>query len=695
MAVVPGQIKSIDRKTKMIELEDGRSIPLPDDLAFEILGSKAAHEKKGRMSQAVQDVQSLTEKIPGGGAIGAAATGFGDTSIFPRLANNFLDYAGEAIPSISSGEGQEGLGFFERLGENVSAIRAGRNEGRQKIAQQHPTATTVGQVGGLAADLAAPIPKGLPKNPIGQGAALGALYSAGSDKNILEDPLGVAQEVGTGAALGGAIGGIGSKLENVARDRAALRSHPELLKQHQQATTAAEKQFLTEMARKLDTVQTELRGAGIGKESLAVNEFINREIGSSAIAGSPQAKGLSSFFESLEKSAPAHLNSGELKNLFNAIEGKLATAASEEIPILNAFRQHLVDVLPQGAANSAVKYKYGDRIFNSFEKEVDKTVSSFLSDKKMIQDLKKFVGDKPIDNLSTDIKKFVKSGYDKISPAEFMNDISSGNLKDRLLWYFDNNQKLNELTTKLDETLTNLQNIAPIAQLRSPEIQNLVKARDKLNQMRSAVENKLATQIQSNSLSSSIYEKDVADKVRSKISNAVGASGTPRPPTNARPIPGAPPPAPQVSGTAQFFETPDFYKTNLQRVANVGKSIPGAVGVGALGYALGAPKAGVAAGVGATAAGLTALLRGATSPTALGAFAREGIQRGGIRMIVESIADKYPSYRNGVLTDPQDRRSAAAEIEQDQDLKLEDKAVLQARINRGLSIEKLIEDEEQ
>lgn len=682
-------VKSIDRKTKTVEFDDGLVLPLPDDLAFDLLGSKAAHEKKQRMSEAVETVHRGVSKIPGGESIGAFASSAGESSIFPKLATNFLDYVGEAIPSISQGEGQENMGFFERLGENVSALRAGRREAKEKISQQNPIASGIGTVAGIGADIAMPL-KGLPKGHVAQGATLGGLYSLGNDKSILEDPMGVAKDVAIGSGLGAGIGAVGSRLEKVAQDRASLRKYPELLQKHQEATTKAEKQFLTEMARKLDTVQAELRGAGIAKEALDVENFINREIGTSALAGTPQGRGLTSFFESVEKSAPDHLNSAELKRIFGAIEQRLVGAAAEEVPVLNAFRQHLVDRLPIGAANTAVMHKYGTRLINGLEKEVDTAVNAFMADKKMIQDLKKFVGDAPVQNLAQDVKRFIKSGYDKIRPGEFVNDISSGNIENRLMWFFDNNQKIQELTNKIDSTLQNLQNIAPIAQLRSPEIQNLVKARDMLSKMRTNIQSSISKNVQKNALSASIYERDVADKVGRKISSAVGTS--PRS-TNPRPIPGAPPAPPQVGKAAEFFETPNFYGTNLKRVAKAGKSGVGALGLGALGYAVGLPKAAMGAGIAAGAGGLTAALRGITSPGALASFARSSIQRGGIKMVVESIADKYPSYQNGVLQDPQDRRAASAEIEQDQDLSLEDKAILQAKINRGINIETLISEE--
>lgn len=677
-------VKRIDRKNKTVEFDDGVIVPLPDDLAFDILGSKSANERKKRMSESVQKVHEGISSVPAGESLSAFSNSFGETSIFPKLATNFLDYAGEAIPSISTGEGQEGMGFFERLGENVSGIRAGRREAKEKISQENPWASGFGTAAGIGADIAMPI-KGLPKGHVPQGAALGALYSLGNDKSILEDPLGVAKDVAIGGGLGAGIGAVGSKLERVAQDRQALRNYPNILDAHNKATTKAEKDFLAQMARKLDTVQTELRGAGIAKEVMDVDNFINREIGMTSLGGTTEGNRLSSFIKSLEKSSPEHLNSDELKKIFLALEERIATSAPHEANVLVNFRQHLVDTLPVGAANTAVKSKFGTRFLNGFEKEIDTAVNSFLADKNMIRDLKMFgIGDSTVKGLGDDLKRFVKSGYDKMTPTEFINDLNSGNIKDRMLWYFDNNQKIEALTQQIEKSLAPVNHL-PIAQMRSPELINLFKARDALKSMRTNLSNKIDKLVQNNALSASIYEKDVVDRVGRKISNAIGIS--PRT-SNPRPINTPPPPPPQVSRTASFLETPNFYGSNIKNAATAARK--GAVPLGILSHAIGLSKAAVGAGVAATAGGLTAALRGVTSPTALGAFARNSIQNGGIRLVVESIADKYPSYRNGVLLDPQDRRAACADIEQDQDLGLEDKAMFQAKINRGINIESLI-----
>lgn len=75
-------------------------------------------------------------------------------------------------------------------------------------------------------------------------------------------------------------------------------------------------------------------------------------------------------------------------------------------------------------------------------------------------------------------------------------------------------------------------------------------------------------------------------------------------------------------------------------------------------------------------------MKGLTSPTAGGAAARASFKQGGIQAI-EMWAQKYPSYHNGILDNPQERRSLTKEIEDDLEIPIEQKAVLQSKVNRG------------
>ncbi len=686
MAALEAKVKSINRADKTIEMEDGRKIPLPDDLDFEFFASPAAHKKKQGLAQAVGDVQKGISNVPGGQMAGAAMSGFGEGNPYVKLATNFFDYVPESIASITPGEGQEDMGYLARLGENVGALRAGRREGKQQIQRDNPKSYLAGQIAGVGTGLVMPLPKAV-SGPVMQSVLMGAGMS---DKNVFQDPMGVAKDTAIDASIGKAFGVVGNKFEKIAAERAALRNHPELLRAHREATTQAEKKFISEMAQKLDAVDTHI-GAGISKGAIDSKGFVNSNIGASALAGTPQGNGLSQFFMAMENSAPASMKSADLKKIFTAIEGRMATAAAEEIPILNAFREHLVQNLPLGAAANGVKEKFGTKILGGFEKAIDKSVTKFLSDKKVVADIEAIAGKGSTKNLATELKDFIKSGYEKITPAEFLEDMKSGALTQKMMDFFDNNPGLKNIEQGIEAALNHAQNVAPVAQSRGSQIANLVKAQAELQAMKTSLASKVFKDVSSQASSAYILENEILHKVSGKLSNAVGVQNpySTSVPSNMRPVATPAPEAPQVGKVASFLEKPDFYSSNLKNLTN----FQGRSGMAKLGYLFkGLPQAKLAATAGIGAAGLTSALRGVTSPTALGAFAREGIQKGGMRFVVESIADKYPSYQNGVLTDPQDRRSATAEIEQDQDIGLEDKAVLQARINRGLSIEKLIKD---
>lgn len=118
----------------------------------------------------------------------------------------------------------------------------------------------------------------------------------------------------------------------------------------------------------------------------------------------------------------------------------------------------------------------------------------------------------------------------------------------------------------------------------------------------------------------------------------------------------------------------------------------------------------------AAALGAPMALRGLTSPTSAGASARQAFRSGSLGLLdrrnqagalermgldpqtrmenaqnamqaVEQIKMKYPSYENGILKDPQERKMASEELENNPFLGIEDKAMLQTKINRGKPLE--------
>jgi len=112
-------------------------------------------------------------------------------------------------------------------------------------------------------------------------------------------------------------------------------------------------------------------------------------------------------------------------------------------------------------------------------------------------------------------------------------------------------------------------------------------------------------------------------------------------------------------------------------------------GLGALAHLAHIPVAPIAA---AGAIG-TAAVHGFTSPSALGRMVRTGTEYAsrGIYRDVEEMASRYPSYHDGILDDPMERRSLVREIENNQEISLEQKAIVQSKINRGKPIESKLE----
>lgn len=113
---------------------------------------------------------------------------------------------------------------------------------------------------------------------------------------------------------------------------------------------------------------------------------------------------------------------------------------------------------------------------------------------------------------------------------------------------------------------------------------------------------------------------------------------------------------------------------------NVKQSIQQNAPLGIMAKLAGIPLAKGAAGAAIGTMGINAL----TSPTVGGNALRKGLEHGG--RFLQSIwaqAEKYPSFHDGILENPQERRSLTKEIEDVHDMPVEEKALYQSKINRG------------
>ena len=100
---------------------------------------------------------------------------------------------------------------------------------------------------------------------------------------------------------------------------------------------------------------------------------------------------------------------------------------------------------------------------------------------------------------------------------------------------------------------------------------------------------------------------------------------------------------------------------------------------GAAAKMAGLPVAKTAAGLGLATMGGDLLTR--NSP--VGHQARQALKQGILTSYMTAKAKYFPSFRDGILDDPNDRRMFSRQIEDDPSLSLEDKAMMQTKVNRG------------
>ena len=144
---------------------------------------------------------------------------------------------------------------------------------------------------------------------------------------------------------------------------------------------------------------------------------------------------------------------------------------------------------------------------------------------------------------------------------------------------------------------------------------------------------------------------------------------------NIQPVPVMPEPQGVYGKLAQGLESMRNMGTK-EVISNIKGGAPTAV-LAKLG---GIPLAKAAIGGAAVATGARAL----TSPSVSGQLLRTGLEQGArASAVIDQMAQKYPSYHDGILENPQERRSLTKEIEDNRGISLEEKAVYQSKINRG------------
>lgn len=484
----------------------------------------------------------------------------------------------------------------------------------------------------------------------------------------------------------------------------ALKELPELQKQAQQ-------EYSANVVKNAEGISNAFpKDSKIFSSQFGVGEFIDESIKKSGIAGSREGNQAQRILKSLFPEGEI-LTGKELANRYKALEGAIQKATPEVREVLNEFKTHMGSRMPTILADNLAY----TRIVPSLKKQIEKEVVSVLDTMGLAES-----GIASRSFLKSRATSNVNRLFRELTPQDFMKKMQSGEIRDQILKSVMNP---NDFGSGGLGSLSTRKNVRAKDVISPDEFERLgIKipnpGKDKFDEFNNLFMTKLDKALAKAELKMIATDVDASTKLGAKVRKTYGTAepvappnapiapehlASPLPPGELPPIspaqlpppvappqvppmPGKPglmaePPAPMLqaepmlnpaSGAAEM--TGDFLEKPILGGGGQGITNNPLVKLGGLKYLLGK------AAVPAEAAYLG--MKGLTSPTAGGEVARMTFKQGGIQAI-ENWASQYPSYQNGILQSPQDRRSLTKEVEDDFEIPLEQKAVIQSKINRG------------
>lgn len=483
--------------------------------------------------------------------------------------------------------------------------------------------------------------------------------------------------------------------------KVAQKQYQESLNQMPELQRKAQAEFSENVVRNAEQIERSFpKNSKISSDGFELASFLDEGISKTGIAGTKEANQAKRILSSLFPEGEV-IGGRELSKRYRALEEAIQRASPDVQTVLNQFKNHLGERLPVILENSIAYSKITPLIKRSVEKDV----KSVLNDLNLSQNVKNSADRMAQINL--------KSLFpENLAPANFIEQIQSGelstNLAKQLLAVEDFIGHMNPNDVKLLKHQGLLEYALNDAKKQYEFFISEMgkKIQDKLNRYEIKA---LSSAKQSSAQAGKDIQKTfgLAEPVAPPLPpqapgefNFSTPPPAPLPPVAPLqlPAPVAPPQAPSLVAKPSLLPEPAPFNPQplptlpaasgmAERTGDfLEKNLLGGKGIvdnpltklAGLKYLLG----GAALPAEAAYVGMNAL----TSPTALGEAARMTFKQGGIQAI-DSWAQKYPSYRGGILESPQDRRSLTKEIEDSPDIPVEQKAVIQSKINRGKPIQ--------
>jgi hypothetical protein len=709
---------TVNRDKKTFVFDDGEELPIPKDKVKQVLRSPYAKDLK-EQEKAKLRKYSEASFIPALSAGREAA----EEEFFGSPAQTFMNYLSSGIKGISAGKGQEKLGYVDRLLDNFYALQEAHGEHLSEQEQKHPVATGIGKAVGMIGELGilgkAPASLALP--------IMGAAHSQTSFLEPAEKVGETAKDVVIGHILDKFFGG-GAK---IAGHRQTIRSIEEMVPQVEarnitetqraaaatiadqarfaqetQAVQQAEKnyaisqaaentKYLTDSSHSMDRIAKTMGSTPVDASLLGVEDFIENEIGRSATPVGKEAKDTTSFLRSVFKpDAQGKLTADQFKKGMSSLDAAIVGSEGVERQFLTDFRQSVLKKLPDQLSEAYVQNKWiprilskvgnlEEKILDQFEKMgVEKGNNRKFYEKMTMSDVfsksKNIAQDSAKEALDSLVQK-----YGSLEKA-----IQSSNFADELSEAMQNSSRAQKIFASYD---TAFRRHTRDALLLGEPFDIRVALKDEFDTVAQSI-NKKSKQYLLDIQNDLLTKEGVTSSAISKTPASPAIPPKPQMPPikpaqqiapNLAPIPQVPAPQGIYQRIGAGLENLDFGRTARRYGGTRG------LGIGALAHLAHIPVAATTAGL---AAG-TAALRGITSPGRVGTLVRQGMEYGsrGIYRAIEDLASRYPSYHDGILDDPMERRSLVREIEDNQEISLEQKALVQSKINRGRPIESRLE----
>jgi len=428
------------------------------------------------------------------------------------------------------------------------------------------------------------------------------------------------------------------------------------------------------------------KNSKINTSQLGVEEFVNESIQQGGLAGSRSAGQVNKILKTLFPEGEV-FSAKELSTKYRDLEKAIQRSTPEVQKILNEFKTSMGNKLPNILADNMAY----ERAMPSFMKQLGKDVESVF---KKLPKGSAFRSTKDIEKAS---RESIKNYFDKLSPTEFVEKIKNGSFKQEVMdhLFSDGGKNVLNAEGKVIATKNLPDYVRVLEDMMSTKLDSAI-ARAELKMI--AVETDAMRRLGANVKRTYGTAEPVAPPNAPIAPQPMAA---PVPPGELPPVappqlppPVAPPQIPSIPGKPNLMADPmapaaipepmlppaqgmaeragDFLEKPL--LEGGGGQMNNLMKLGGLKYLLGK------AALPAEAAYLG--MKGLTSPTAAGQAVRASFKQGGIQAI-DMWAQKYPSYHNGILENPQERRSLTKEVEDDSEIPIEQKAIIQSKINRG------------